>query len=434
MINLFPPWLHRRPLANSTSSKRAQLWRRAQRIAQVRHPNLVPMLPLPGGAGLTPLANQGHPLSDFTPGGTFKRFELEQVVRLVLDVLSGLTALHQDFEDGVGFLHGQVSPQVIYLSADGTVRLLPLLSRHWMPEAQPSSTGYTAPEILLGERADPRFDLFSVGAMLWEALAGTPLFPDPSLEAVLARWQGGKLPPLVARVNSPQALALCAIAERAISPYPVLRFQSAVELSKAIVAAAAPPVAKPQVAVAKKPLVVVKPEEARPQLLVEAPALIQTLPAAPHRTLTPPATVFDVEPAQVCTVEAGAGKSQTRAVLDAVRRATLGREWVVGLAAAGLAAAVVLMLFRPASAARPSAAAPSPPTLPIAVAPVVPSPEPESPPPAAPPPLPSTSASVLAPGSAPSVFVPAPPSYTKRSSAQRNHDRRQTTGLGDYGI
>lgn len=78
--------------------------------------------------------SRGRPLSDFTPAGTFKRFELEQVVRLRLDVLSGLSALHEDLEGGVGFVHGEVSPRHIYVGPDGTARLVPLLSRHGQSE------------------------------------------------------------------------------------------------------------------------------------------------------------------------------------------------------------------------------------------------------------------------------------------------------------
>src|SRR5882672_12322947 len=89
-----------------SGAAKARLLRRAQAVARLRHPNLVRMLPLPGGAGLSPVIGSARRLADFTlPAGTFKRFDLEQVVRLFLDVLSGLAALHEVASDGELFVH-----------------------------------------------------------------------------------------------------------------------------------------------------------------------------------------------------------------------------------------------------------------------------------------------------------------------------------------
>src|SRR4051812_49591695 len=109
------------------------------------------MLPLPGGAGLAPVLGHAHRLADFTlPAGTFKRFDLEQIVRLLLDVLSGLAALHEVVTDGQAFAHGQVSPQNIYIDEHGTARLVPLLNGHSMPSVKLEEPAYAAPERLSG--------------------------------------------------------------------------------------------------------------------------------------------------------------------------------------------------------------------------------------------------------------------------------------------
>src|SRR3954466_5402535 len=115
------------------------------------------MLPLPGGAGLSPVLGNARRLADFTlPAGTFKRFDLEQVVRLLLDVLSGLAAVHEVVTDGQAFVHGQVSPQHIYIDEHGTARLVPLLNGHSMPGAKLEESGYAAPERLAGDPFDAR--------------------------------------------------------------------------------------------------------------------------------------------------------------------------------------------------------------------------------------------------------------------------------------
>jgi serine/threonine-protein kinase len=315
----------------ATSSEQARLFGRAQRIAQLRHPNLVRMLPMPGGAGLAPTLTQGRRLSDFTPAGTFKRFQLVQVVQLLLDVLSGLSALHEDVEDGVGFVHGDVCPRNIFVADDGTARLVPVLSRHWLPEAPTLANGYAAPEFLLSARVDPRADLFSVGVMLGEALTGRTLFPDPALDAVLVRLLGGKLLPLRPSPENLWALPLCAIAERAIAPYPELRFETAVELSNAIGAAVAPHFAR-------------QPQDG---WQAEAPTLVRVPrpSGAFTRTLTPLATVLDLEPASDSPLELAASGVETLERTQQSRRAKPGnRGWVWALGAVAASAALVLAL------------------------------------------------------------------------------------------
>jgi hypothetical protein len=342
-MNAMGPWPHDGPVSNAISSEHARLLRRAQRIAQLRHPNLVRMLPMPGGAGLAPTLTQGRRLSDFTPSGTFKRFQLEQVVRLLLDVLSGLSALHEDVEDGVGFVHGEVCPRHIYVADDGTARLVPLLSRHWLLEAATISNGYAAPEFLLSARVDPRADLFSVGVMLGEALTGKPLFPDPALDAVIARLLGGKLLPLLPTLENRWALSLCAIAERAISPYPELRFHTAVELSNAIGVAVAPHLA----------------ERAQDVWQTEAPTLVRVpRPAgAAFRTLTPLATVLDVEPGPDSLPQ----PIQVPRERSGVPRPAVQGRWLVALSAAAVGVLALSLRQAAKNEHHPLAAAPGQP-------------------------------------------------------------------------
>lgn len=288
------------------------------------------MLPMPGGAGLAPILTHGRRLSDFTPAGTFKRFELRQVVRLLLDVLSGLSVLHEDVEDGVGFVHGDVSPRNIFLDNDGTARLVPVLSRHWQVEAPLPANGYAAPEFLLSAHVDARADLFSVGVMLGEAITGKPLFPEPALDVVIARLLGGKLLPILPSPENAWAMPLCAIVERAISPYPELRYRSAIELSNALGAAMAHKLAAPE------------PDAWQG----DAPTLfLATRPANPAgRRLTPLSSVLDLASPQEATRPRMKPAAPKRAWLIPLGAATLG---AATLAAAG--ALLTLSLPRPSA-------------------------------------------------------------------------------------
>ncbi|HEY6080741.1 MAG TPA: protein kinase [Polyangiaceae bacterium] len=331
------------PPPPSTSPK-ARLLTRAQLVARLRHPNLVRMLPLPGGAGLAPVLNDARSLADFTLGGTFRRFELEQAVRLLLDVLSGLSALHEATFEGKPLVHGQVAPQHIYIGEHGSARLLPLVSAHLMPGARPESNGYVAPELLLGDVVDVRADLFSVGVMLWEALSGRRLFPDTSLDAVIATMVGGKVPPLAPPARARWAGPLCAVAARAISTKPAERYWSASELADAISVAGGRHLAESHGGdwQDEAPTPVFQPRRHLPALrAVTPPATVIDIPAPPALptpSMAPMATTrpVAVEPMPaVDDVEVAAGDLHTRA-----RRR---RGWLVVVASIPVAAACWLM-------------------------------------------------------------------------------------------
>ena len=224
---------------------KAKLSSRVQVIARLRHPNLVRMLPLPGGAGLVPVTNDARRLSDFIlASAPFKRFELEQVVRLMLDVLSGLSSLHEAVVDGERFVHGDVCPQQIYVGEHGSAKLVPLTNRHASASTPHEPNGYVAPELLRGEPADARADLFSVGVMLWEALSGRRLFPDGRTPAVMTALTSNKPPKLTVPTRLIWAAPLCALVERVIALDPAARPGSAVELSNAIAKAVGKHLAK----------------------------------------------------------------------------------------------------------------------------------------------------------------------------------------------
>ena len=406
-----------------------RLIRRAQAVARLRHPNLVRMLPLPGGAGLSPVLGNARRLADFTlPAGTFKRFDLEQVVRLLLDVLSGLAALHEVVTDGQAFVHGQVSPQHIYIDEHGTARLVPLLN-----STKVEDTGYTAPERMTGGVVDARADVFSVGVMLWEALAGKRLYPDGFAE----RLPGALPPPIRLSPDAGWARPLCALAEQAIALEPARRFTSALELSNAVAAAAAQQLSRVDTDAWQ--------EEA------PTPVFQPRLHLATLRTTTPPPSVVTIAPPNTPVAFEAApssvAASNEESFDGAPVRGRKGRTALVAVAMVTLGAAGFGLWRSPRMAslthaasqlvALPVAAAPA-----VAPAPVVnrepvvdPAPSVEPPPPADPAPVASASASAsaaplatpTAPASTPSATPKVAPVKPKPKAASRSHG-------DDYGI
>jgi eukaryotic-like serine/threonine-protein kinase len=352
---------------------------------------------------------------------------LLQVVRLLLDVLSGLAALHEVVTDGQPFVHGQVSPQHIYIDEHGTARLVPLLNGR-----QVEDTGYTAPERLAGGAVDARADVFSVGVMLWEALSGRRLYPDGFAE----RLPGALPPPIRLSADALWARPLCALAEQAIAIEPALRFTSAIELSNALAAASAQQLSRVDIDAWQ--------EEAptpvfQPRLHL---ATLRTTTAPPSVLTIPPQdtpVAFDAAPSMTPNEEESLqapGRGRTgRAALLAMVMLSLGaagfwlwksqRSWPPTHAAAELRASPAIA---PAPVVAPAPApvvAPAPAPV-VAPAPAI-APAPDVDPPSVASASPSTFARPLAAASAAPVPLKVAPAKPKGKGRSRvNGD--------DYGI
>jgi eukaryotic-like serine/threonine-protein kinase len=100
------------------------------------------------------------------------------------------------------------------------------IAEHTAPGFVKGTLSYMAPEILRGTTASPASDLFSLGATLWEALAGERLFHAKSDPAVIDLIRACKIPPLGDhRPDLPAPLV--ATIHRMLSPEPDQRQASA---------------------------------------------------------------------------------------------------------------------------------------------------------------------------------------------------------------
>ncbi|MGH7358243.1 MAG: serine/threonine-protein kinase, partial [Gemmatimonadaceae bacterium] len=98
----------------------------------------------------------------------------DEAARLGEEIAAALAAAH-----GRGILHRDVKPQNILLTADGRARLTDFGSARLEGQATVTQTGsfvgtagYTAPEVMAGERGDARSDVFALGMTLYFALLG----------------------------------------------------------------------------------------------------------------------------------------------------------------------------------------------------------------------------------------------------------------------
>ncbi len=226
--------------------------RRARRLAQARHPNIARIRDVVVTKPTIAVA------TDFIEGETLrellaldaaagsKRFGLSEQLRILVDVLSGMSAIHlaPELAGGTGKndpvpFHGAIHPRNIVVGADGSARLIrvvraPLASSEASVRAI-DEPGYAAPELLLGDvTAGARVDIYSVGVLLWEALSGSRLFSESSAKAVVARQLAGTLPRATPPAEMEWANALVEIAARALEVDPEKRFLSTAELAGAL--------------------------------------------------------------------------------------------------------------------------------------------------------------------------------------------------------
>ena len=178
-----------------------------------------------------------------------RRLTVDEAVDVGLQLARGLAAAHAR-----GIVHRDLKPENVFLARDGRVKILDFgLAKLHDPGALVTETdetrghtrhgvilgtvGYMAPEQSLGAEVDARADVFAVGALMYEMLAGHRAFqgvgPYERLNAVLT-----KEPPEVSTINSDVPQVLSAIVHRCLAKSANDRFTSAADLTAALEAVA----------------------------------------------------------------------------------------------------------------------------------------------------------------------------------------------------
>jgi eukaryotic-like serine/threonine-protein kinase len=203
----------------------ARAEREAEAAARLRHPHCA------RAYGFGRDSQHVYIAYEYTPGRTFREAlragELDDAtaIRAAVQMLAGLAHAH-----GRGIVHRDVKPSNVLL-ADGdevSVRLLDFgLAR--LPQAEtltaagdvPGTLAYIAPERLAGEPATAAADVWAVGVLLWEALAGRHPFWQSSLLETARAIEAGAPPLRTLRPDLP-APVLAAV-DRALDLDPARR-------------------------------------------------------------------------------------------------------------------------------------------------------------------------------------------------------------------
>jgi serine/threonine-protein kinase len=189
--------LHAHLLPDATS--RARLEAEARSVAALSHPGIVAIYDVDVRAERPAIVFElveGESLAArLAAGGPLLA---EAVVRIGAEIADALFHAHQR-----GVIHRDVKPGNILLDTAGRARLVDFGIAHSLEAAAERLTvtgtvigtpRYMAPEQLADGPIGPRTDLYSLGAVLYEALAGRPAWPSASPVAVAAAQREGPLP------------------------------------------------------------------------------------------------------------------------------------------------------------------------------------------------------------------------------------------------
>jgi eukaryotic-like serine/threonine-protein kinase len=186
----------------------------------------------------------------YVPGDTLRqalnrarRLPTDRAVQVACDVLEALGYAHAR-----GFAHRDIKPENIVLGPDGAVVLDFGIARAIASSGEDRVTQsgfvvgtevYMSPEQAGGAtEIDGRTDIYSLGIVLFEALAGRPPFSSPSAVAVLEMHQRQSAPALESlRPETPEGVAQ--VVARALKKAPADRWPTAGEMRAALLPFAA---------------------------------------------------------------------------------------------------------------------------------------------------------------------------------------------------
>jgi len=211
----------------------------ARTTALINHPNIVAVYDVGSEDGLP------FVVSELLRGETLRvrmkrgALPVREAVAYAHEIATGLIAAHH-----LGVVHRDLKPENVFVTDDGRLKILDFglakcradtlglpddSSKSTQPGTILGTVGYMSPEQVRGSTVDERADIFSLGVILYEMLAGAVPFeretPIETLYAILKE----EAPPLPSRVEQTDDLEH--IVRHCLEKHPNERFQSARDLA-----------------------------------------------------------------------------------------------------------------------------------------------------------------------------------------------------------
>jgi len=217
----------------------------ARLAARLNHPNIVDTYDVGREADSYFIAMEyldGQPLSRVLKTTRKSGINPTVWVHIATEALHGLHHAHElrDFDGKpLEIVHRDVSPHNIFVTYEGEVKVVDFgIAKATLNLSQTEvgllkgKIGYMPPEQALGQHVDRRADVFSMGVVLWEALAGRRLL-EGGMATVFAKLVHSDVPKLI-ETNPEVDPRLASIVDKALKKKATDRFASAAEMREAL--------------------------------------------------------------------------------------------------------------------------------------------------------------------------------------------------------
>src|SRR5438445_750891 len=220
---------------------RERFLREARSAGRLNHPNIVIIHDVGEQDGVAYIAMElleGRSLQQMLKDP--QRIPLQTTADLAAQIADALEHAHK-----FSIVHRDVKPANVMVAASGRCKLTDF-GVAYVPSSTMTQTGaalgspkYMSPEQVLGQKSDPRSDVFSLGSVLYEMLTGGSPFERPgdtSVFQIMNRIAGEPHPPL--RSLEPQLpVGFERIVDRALAKRPEQRYQHAGDMAQDLRAA-----------------------------------------------------------------------------------------------------------------------------------------------------------------------------------------------------
>ncbi len=169
------------------SDLRARFTREAQATAKLNHPNVVTIYEVSEQFGRPFIAMElveGQTLSDLSKGN---KLDVNRIIEIAIQLCDGLGAAHEK-----EVVHRDIKPSNIVVDSHGRPKILDFGLAAIKGGDNLTKTGstlgtvrYMSPEQVQGQEIDSRSDLFSLGVLLYELIAGRTPFEQDNEAATL---------------------------------------------------------------------------------------------------------------------------------------------------------------------------------------------------------------------------------------------------------